>query len=230
MRRLKVALATVVLGALGLSGCGGTNNALATKQQQVEYYRIFDLKTNAGRQVIAKAATDGLGQNTGTINTAMPIPASAEPPEKPGRFKVVNPLAGSRLGMLAAAGGGLGMKMADCDGAVWTGNAIRKVSNSNSLNLWACLYPYKGGYHLDMYATFTKVEGGLAEISRQMAYAAVGTPEEWTEKTFTDVIRQIHDQTYADITYLEGYPDPGPLPWHDQGSRAAAGVPVKQGQ
>ena len=79
-----------------------------------------------------------------------------------------------------------------------------------------------------MYATFTKVEGGLSEVSRQMAYAAVGTPEEWTEKTFNDVLRLIREQTGAEITYLEGFPEPGPLPWHDQGVRPEAG-PGKPG-
>jgi hypothetical protein len=204
------------------SACGGVNNALASKKQSVEYYRIYNVATSATKQMIAKAATEGLGQNTKDINTAMPIPASAEPPEKPGRFKAVNPLAGTKLGALAAVGGGLGMKMAECDSAAWTAKAVRQISGSNTLNLWTCLFQYKDGYHLDMYATFTKVEGGLSEVSRQMAYAAVGTPEEWTEKTFNDILQLIREQTGAEITFLEGFPEPGPLPWHDKTLRPEA--------
>ncbi len=34
----------------------------------------------------------------------------------------------------------------------------------------------------------------------------VGTSEEWTEKTFLDIVREIRKETYAKITYLEGYP------------------------
>ena len=109
------------------------NNTLASKKQNVEYYRIYNIATTASKQTVAKAATDGLGQNTKDINTTMPIPASAEPPDRPGRFKVVNPLAGTKLGALATVGGGFGMKMADCEGAAWTGKAVRQISGSNTL-------------------------------------------------------------------------------------------------
>lgn len=221
MKRYFTSPTFALLGLLGMTGCGGVSNALSDKKHSVEYYRIYDLKTQASKQVLGKAASDGLGQNTGKVSTTSPIPTSAEVPEKAGRFKVVDPLAGTKLGQLAASSGGFGLRMAECEGAVWTAKAVRTITGSNQLNLWTCLYPYKDGYHLDMYATFAKVEGGLGEITRQMAYAATGTPEEWTEKTFTDVIRQIHQQTGAAITYVEGYPDPGPLPWHDGGSQPA---------
>ncbi|QQP88447.1 hypothetical protein IGS68_20735 [Skermanella sp. TT6] len=211
------------------TGCGGVNNALTSKKQTVEYYRIYNLATDAGKQAVGKAASDGLGRNTSNINTTMPIPASAELPEKPGRFKITDPMAGTKLGALASMSGGLGFKTAECEGAAWTAKAVRTVSGSNTLNLSTCLFQYKGGYHLDMYATFTKVEGGLSEISRQMAYAAVGTPEEWVEKTFNDVLLKIREQTGAEITYLEGYPEPGPLPWLDQGDRAGQPASPKPG-
>ncbi|MBF0333603.1 MAG: hypothetical protein HQL38_15600 [Alphaproteobacteria bacterium] len=214
-------ISAVITLTATLGGCGGVNNALVQKRQSVEYYRIYDIKTNANKQALAKAASDGLGRNTASVSTAMPIPVSAEVPEKPGRFRIADPLAGSKIGALAASGGGIGIKVADCDGAIWTARANRNTAGSTALNLWACLYQYKGGYHLDMYAVFTKIEGGLYEVSRQMAYAAVGTPEEWTEKTFSDVVREIGEQTGAQTIYLEGHPDPGSLPWHDRGGQPA---------
>ena len=55
MKRLVIAVAA----ALGISGCGTANNYLAEKKKTVEYYRIFDIKTSANRQAVAKAASRG---------------------------------------------------------------------------------------------------------------------------------------------------------------------------
>ncbi len=200
-----------------LSSCGTTNNALAQKTKTVEYYRIFDLKTQANKQVVFKAASDGIGRNVNNVHEATPIPASAEPPDKPGRFKIVNPFEGSKMEALTGGAGSLGFQTASCTGASWTAKAERKIEGSNRLSLSACLFPYKEGYHLDMYAVFTKKEGGLFEVSRQMANAMVGTPEEWTEKTVLDIVRSIREKANAQVSYLEGQPELAGTPWLDSG-------------
>lgn len=202
---------------IALSGCGTTNNALVEKTKAVEYYRIFDIKTQANRYVIADAASNGLGRNVNDAQEARPIPTSSELPSTAGRFSLVNPFEGTNLAALAAAGGQLGFKVATCDGASWTANATRTISGQSELKLTACLFPYAEGYHLDLYATFTKKEGGLMELSRQAASAMVGSPEEWTEKTFLDIARQIRKETGAQVSFLEGYPTPQGTPWMDDG-------------
>lgn len=205
-----------------LTGCGTMNNALVEKTKSVEYYRIFDIKTQADRYSIADSASNGLGQNVSDAQEARPIPASAGLPETAGRFSLENPFKGSKLASLASGGGQLGFKVATCEGASWTANAKRTVSGQSQLRLTACLFPYKQGYHLDLYATFTKKEGGLMEISRKAASAMVGTPEEWTEKTFLDIVRQIRKDTGAKVFFLEGYPKLQGTPWLDNGEKITA--------
>ncbi|ELR64808.1 hypothetical protein C942_01898 [Photobacterium marinum] len=218
MNKVAVGIALSLL----LSGCGSVNNVLVEKTKNVEYYRIFDIKTDADRYEIAESASDGLGRNVNDAQEARPIPTSAELPEKPGRFALENPFKGSKFAAFASSGGQLGVKVATCEGASWTAKANREISGSSNLNLTACLFPYNEGYHLDLYATFTKKEGGLLEISRQMSNAMVGTPEEWTEKTFLDIVRQIKAETGATITYLEGYPKLSGTPWLDEGDDITA--------
>lgn len=201
---------------LSLVGCGTANNYLAEKNQTVEYYRIFDLKTTASRQAVAKAASNGLGRNVNNAQEATPIPNSPEIPSQPGRFQLVNPFAGTKFAMMAGGAGSVGMRIATCEGAVWTAKAQRKVAGSNDLNLTTCLFQYKGGYHLNFYAVFTKQEGGLMQLSRDMANSMVGTPEEWTEKTFLDVVRSIKASTGADIVLLEAQPELSGTPWLDK--------------
>lgn len=207
-------LALAVL-SLSLSGCGSLNNALSEKTKTVEYYRIFDIKTQANRYEIAEAASDGLGRNVNDAQETTPIPTSATPPQTPGRFSLSNPFAGSKLAALASVGG-TSLKIATCDGAAWTATANREVSSS-TLKLTACLFPYTEGYHLDLYATFTKKEGGILQLSRSAANALVGSPEEWTEKTFLDIVRQIKSELGAEVTYLEGQPKLQGTPWLDSG-------------
>lgn len=212
----KFGLTALVVVAGSLSGCGTVNNALAEKTKTVEYYRIFDIASDSDRVSVINAASDGLGQNINSAQETTPIPNFSKAPAEPGRFKLVNPFEGTKLALLASASGA-SLKMASCEGegVVWTAQATREVAGSDSLKLTACLWQYQGGYHLDTYATFQKKTGGLMQISRSMASAMAGTPEEWTEKTFLDIVRQIRSETGAKITYLEGYPKMEGTPWLD---------------
>lgn len=213
----------------GMSGCGSTNNYLATKKKTVEYYRIFDIKTNANRQLVSKAASDGIGRNAPSAEEVSPIPRSAEVPEKPERFKLVNPFQNSpALMALSGGAGSLGFSIATCDGASWTAKAVRDIAGSNKLNLWACLFPYKEGYNLDLYAVFTKEEGGLKQVSRDIAYSMVGTPEEWTEKTFLDIVRSIQAKTESKISLLEAQPEMVGTPWLDKYDYMSKHAEVKE--
>ena len=208
---------------LALTGCGTMNNALVEKTKTIEYYRIFDIKTQADRYTIAESASNGLGRNVHDATEARPIPTSSELPVKADRFALVNPFEGSKLGALMSGGGGqLGFKIATCDKASWTANATRSISGQSELKLTACLFPYQEGYHLDLYATFTKKEGGFMELSRMASSAMVGTPEEWTEKTFLDIVRQIKNDTGAQVSFIEGYPKLEGTPWLDGGDAVSA--------
>jgi hypothetical protein len=212
---------SLLASVLVLSSCSTTNSVLAKKTSTVEYYRIFDIKTTATRQAVGKAATDGLAKNVNSADTSMPIPSSAEVPEQPGRFKLVNPFGEARMAtlnaLLSLSGGAAGpTRVATCEGAAWTGKAVRQIKGSSNLALTLCLFQYKAGYHLDMYGVFSKEEGGLLQLSRVMASAMVGTPEEWTEKTFLDVVRSIRAVTGAEVTLLEAQPEVSGTPWLDQ--------------
>lgn len=200
-------------------GCGAVNNTLLEKRKGVEYYRIFDIKTSADRNVVSDAASNGLGKNVNNAKEVRPIPESAVLPETPGRFKLENPLKGTRLGAFAGGAGEIGYKVATCEGAVWSANARRTIAGQSNLDISACLFQYAQGYHLDLYANFTKIEGGLKEVSRKMASAVVGTPEEWTEKTFLDIVREIRKQTGAEVILIEGYPKLSGTPWLDTGEQ-----------
>lgn len=211
---------------LTLTGCGATmgtiNNALVEKTHQEEMYRIYDIKTSVERHVVADAASDGLGRNVSGAREARPIPSGNVKPMTPGRFQLVDPLAGSQLSALARSGGEVGIKVATCDGAVWTAKARRENRGWYSVDVTTCLFEYEGGYHLDIYAVKTEKEGGIFEISRKAAGVVSGNASEWTQLLLDDVAREIRRVTGAEVEYVEGYPKPSGTPWLDDGKAVSS--------
>jgi len=208
--------------AIALTACSAVNSTLAERSEAIEMYHIYDVKTNADTATIARAASDGLAANTNNVQTAMPLQIGKVVPNVPGRFSIDDVAAGlsgqnsAMLKMLSNQSGGLGMKVANCADAVWTSKAVRSISGSNNLTLYTCVYKYRSGYNVDMYAVFTKQSGGLYQLVREGANALAGTPEEWVNKTIIDTIRSIERASGARAVHLEGQPELGPLPAADK--------------
>ena len=213
---MKKQVLTLCAVAIALSGCAASNSYLANRTSTVEMYHIFDIKTTASTAAVIKAAADGLAQNTNDIQQTTPLQMGKTVPDVPGRFVLddvgaklaaQNSGLGAMMQMAAAQNGGMTMKAAVCEGAVWTSRAQRTISGSSNLNLYSCLYKYKAGYHLDTYAVFNKVEGGVYQISRDIASSLVGTPEQWVNKTIVDTVQSIEKTTGARVARVEGQPE-----------------------
>jgi hypothetical protein len=192
-----------------LAGCstGGGNSMLASRSTTVEYYRVFDIKTDAAAQAVTKAATDGISRNL--KDAVVATPSGVEATDLPGHFKIADPTS-SPPGAPVAKG-------PSCDGAAWTAKATPQVRGSEDMNLVACLFPYKNGYHLDMYAVFTKPEGGLMQWPRRIGGMFLGTPEKFTESTMMDVVRTIRENTGAQVALVEAKPNLAGTPWLEPG-------------
>jgi hypothetical protein len=179
---------------------------------------VFHIKTASDTATVAKATMYGLSQNTNSVQSAMPLQLGKVVPAEPGRFKLDDISAaftgqgGALMKIAMAQNGGVGMKSANCEGAVWTAKAVRTISGSNSLTLYSCIYKYKAGYNLDMYAVFQKQEGGLYQVIREGANAIVGTPEQWVNKTIMDTVHAIENATSAKVVHVEGQPELSDLP------------------
>jgi len=218
---MKQTLITLAAAAFVLSGCAAGNSYLAHRNTTVEMYHIFDIKTDAATGAVVKAAADGLARNTNDIQQVTPLQMGKTTPATPGRFTIedvgaqlagANPGLGAMMQLAAAQSGGVGIKAAKCDGAVWTSRARRTIGGSSNLTLYSCLYKYQAGYHLDTYAVFNKTEGGVYQVSRDLASSLVGTPEQWVNKTILDTVAAIEAAAGAKMVRVEGQPELLPLP------------------
>ncbi len=212
---------TLVAAAIAtstLSGCGGLNQVLADRYETVEMYHIFDVKTSAAPEAVIKASADGLARNTNSVVQNRPLQMGWKVPDEAGRFELVNmadAFKGTGMGALLSAAGGAGgttLRVAKCDGAIWTSKANRHITGFENLNLYTCLYRYKGGYQVDMYAVFQKSGGGLKGLVRDAAGALTGTAEQWVNKTVIDTARSIETTTGSKVVRLEGQPELDDLP------------------
>jgi hypothetical protein len=187
-----------------LAGCStDAGSRFASHDTTVEYYRVFDIKTDAAPQAVARAATDGIDRNV--KNAVVATPAGVEATELPGHFKMADPA--------SAAPGTAVDKSPTCEGAAWTAKAAPHVRGSDNMNMVACLFPYKSGYHLDMYAVFTKPDGGWLSWPRRVGGMMFGTPEKFTENTMLDIVRSIRAQTRAQVALVEAKPNLQGTPW-----------------
>jgi hypothetical protein len=200
--------------AAALAGCSteSGNNPLASRNTTVEYYRVFDIKTDVAAPTVAKAATDGINRNV--KDAVVATPAGVEATELPGHFKIADPT--------SAPPGSPVAKGPSCDGAAWTAKATPRVRGTEDMNLVACLFPYKSGYHLDMYAVFTKPEGGIMQWPRQLTGIVLGTPEKFTESTMMDIVRAIREGTNANVSLVEAKPNLAGTPWLEPGRNTAS--------
>ena len=194
----RVMMAAVV--GTALAGCGtATGDRFTARDQTVEYVRVFDIKTDAPAPAVLHAASEGISRNILNATLATPLPETAEVLDQPGRFKLAETPGAARG--------------PSCDGASWTARARPDVRGSQDMHIVACLYPYKTGYHLDMYAAFTKKEGGWLAWPRRATGMVLGTPEKYVEKAMLDLVRTIRETTRAQVALVEARPEVAGAPW-----------------
>lgn len=211
--KLKTLLVLPTL-TVALAGCGTINNSLADKTTQIEYFRVYDLKTTASASTIGQAAANGIGMDINDMQSSYPINTSGEVPAKPAYMQLTAPFANTPMAAFLNQAGSIGFKVATCNGAAWTAKSQRANNGSFGHDMTFCLFPYQGGYQLDMYGVLTQETGGLMQLDRFVVDKALGTPTQFMDKAFADTLLSIHHAIpKASITFVRGEPAPGPLPW-----------------
>ena len=156
MRKQSI-LVSVLAGLTAIAGCGSTTRT----RELSSGYAIFDIK--AGPVVRAARIVDAIKADLQKGTTQVQIVNSIPPsplPDTPGRFQLASPLKGSGLASFAAAGA-QSLLIPTCGGAIMTANARDSSMNryGEATTFFACLMPYRDGYALNVYTTFTKASG-----------------------------------------------------------------------
>lgn len=205
---------SMIIAALIVSGLSAASFSAHAQSRQHSYqaYAIVDFKTDRPKDEIIGAAERILDGYASDFASNRPIGVPV--PSEPGRFELVNPLANSQLGGLAALAGvrAQSFMVATCNGAVWQADVTRRINNSQELRATLCLFPYRNeagaGYHLDLFASDTAISGGgiSMRLGRALANRLVGTPREFTENMMRQTVQAIEMRTGAEAVVLEVEP------------------------
>ena len=201
IKRLKMVSLSLIACSV-LASCA----SMTPTKERSEGYRIYDLKQVSSLSTLAKSLKMSLQKNSDKAVFTNNIPPHPLP-EEPGRFQVVNPFANSNLGALMAAQGG-GPRVPKCENSPFTGMTQDNFDGSENTTFFVCLQPYKEGYHMDIYYTFTKVSGGFSAeaLGKALAQSVAGDSSQFIPRTIAD-LEKAAQSSGAKIKLVESYPN-----------------------
>jgi hypothetical protein len=182
IRALIMGISLLAAGACSTNPLGGVNSKLAARQEVTEHYYIFDVRVDPSRQEeVFEALSRGARRNAPNMSIQRPLEMGPLP-EEPARFTLEDPLSSTTLGSLAAlSGAAYSFKVPNCDGARLVGAATESIA-LRDLRLNVCMFPYQGGYGMNVFTASTqKRDGGVYGLIQDGTARVIGDDEAWEE-------------------------------------------------
>ena len=182
----------LIVCVLALAGCA----ALTPTTSVESAYVIFDVKPVLKREDLMKAVTEAVQKHNQRVSVNRNIPP-ANLPQTPGRFSLVDPFGGIQIQGRTPA------KTAVCNDPLLNISSqanIRHGGLPEGTSFTLCLFPYKAGYHIDIYAVYEE-GGGLSEaITRNL----LGSSSQFIPRAMEEV-RIAVERLGGRVTIVESY-------------------------
>lgn len=165
------------------SGC----SSLTPTYKKDASFVIYDVQPiSVNRSQLLDAITQAVQKNQSEVRVTRDI-QTGDLPENPVRFTMNDPLANSGIGALMAAQG-QSMKTPVCNSPVLTLNSGNK-SGSGNTTFFLCVVPYKAGYSVNIYATFSSASGGIsvAALSSALSKSIAGDSSQYIPRAMNEV-------------------------------------------
>jgi hypothetical protein len=198
MKKTAVALFTLIL-----AGCA----SLTPTKERFEGYKIYDIKTDYSSRLTSKLSSSlktAMQENADSVKFENNLPP-ANLPDNTARFELVNPFANSK-GFAALAGASV--KVPTCDGSVIQATSHDSFVGTENTIFFTCLMPYKAGYKMNIYYSFTKVSGGFSSkaLGRALAQSVVGDSSQFIPRTIAALENAITSNGVG-IDLVDSYPN-----------------------
>ncbi|MGS0825227.1 hypothetical protein ACVBIO_05395 [Shewanella sp. 0m-8] len=185
--------ALFALGLLTLAGCSSTQ-----KNSTEQAYMIIDIKGDSSiRENVLDTVVETVQQSMDTLTVSRGIPPF-ELPEKPTRFKLVNPYGNSGIGALVQSHGGMVM-IPTCQDPILTMKSDDSTEGfGESTSFFICVVQYQQGYHVDIYTTFNQSSGGISidAMSASLARSLVGDTSQIIPRTMKRIEIALSEENY----------------------------------
>lgn len=196
MRNILLGIGTLALA----TGC------VTTPTTSIENgYAIYNIEAPFNKHnEITKAITEGAKTHTSEIRVKKEIPPHPLP-QYPGRFQLTSIKLTGNFAALAANF----PKQPSCKGSMMDINAVNTGMSSygEETRYFMCLMPYEGGFHLDVYTTFTIKTGGFSTrtIGADIARSMIGDSSQFMSKTLNSIVEKVNE-TGLKMSVVEVYP------------------------
>ena len=192
-----------VFAVLALFMFAGCSSMTPTQKTEASFV-IYDVQPNSiNRDQLLDAITQAVQKNQSQVRISRDI-QTGELSEKPGRFVLKNPFANSSMGALMAASG-QSMKIPVCDNPVLTLTSGNSSASGNT-TFFLCVIPYKSGYSVNIYSTFSSSSGGMSvdALSAALAKSVVGDSSQYIPRAMNEV-RTASESVGGKVAIIDSY-------------------------
>jgi hypothetical protein len=182
------------------AGC----SAMTPTQKTEASFVIYDVQpASISRAQFLDAITQAVQKNQQQVRVSRDI-QTGDLPEKPGRFTLKDPFANSNLGALMAANG-QSTKMPACESSILT-LASGSSGASGNTTFFLCVIPYKAGYSINIYSTFSSTSGGISvsALGSALAKSVVGDASQYITRAMNEV-RTASESVGGKVAIIDSY-------------------------
>jgi hypothetical protein len=183
-----------------VAGC----SSMTPTQTKQSSFVIYDVQPGSiNRDSLLDAITQAVQKNQSKVRVTRDI-QTGELPDHPVRFALKDMLANSALGAWASANG-QSMKMPVCDNPVLT-LASGNSSAGQSTTFFLCVIPYKAGYSVNIYSTFTITSGGISvdALGSALERSIAGDSSQYIPRAMNDV-RLAAENEGGKVSIIDSY-------------------------
>ena len=186
---------------ISLAGC----SSLIPVQQTEASFVIYDVQpASVSRGQLLDAITDAVRRNESQIRVTRDI-QTGDLPDKPGRFTIKDPYGGTNLGAMMSASGH-SMKIPVCDGSILTLASGNASGGGDSTSFFLCVIPYKAGYSVNIYATYSSTRGGISPgaLADSLVRSVAGDRSQYIPRAMNDV-RTAAEGVGGKVSVIDSY-------------------------
>ncbi|WP_440056643.1 hypothetical protein ACSLBF_21265 (plasmid) [Pseudoalteromonas sp. T1lg65] len=191
------------LTVLTMAGCA----SLTPTKERFEGYKIYDIKTTYSSSLTSKLSSSlksAMQGNADSVRFENSLPPATLPNDA-ARFELVNPFANAK-GLAALAGASV--KIPSCEGSVIEATSNDSFAGAEDTTFFTCLMPYKDGYKMNIYYSFTKVSGGFSSqaLGRALAQSVVGDSSQFIPRTIA-ALEEAVTSNGVKLDLIDSYPN-----------------------
>lgn len=189
-----------VLALISVAGCA----SMTPTQKTEASFVIYDVQSvSMDRGQFLDAITQVVQKNQSQVRVTRDIQTGALP-ENPERFTLKDPFANTNIGALMSANG-QSMKMPVCNNSILT-LASGSSGVGGDTTFFLCVIPYKAGYSVNIYSTFSSTSGGISvdALGAALAKSVVGDSSQYIPRTMKEV-RTESERAGAKVSVIDSY-------------------------